>query len=256
MTHNRIKSAYGLGIFSFLATVLAASPSRSQHADDILVGQSGGAVAWHPAGLQPGTEYHELLRVKNPFVGWSNNEPGFDAATTSEGGVSPLSHGQEIWLEVVQLDTALLVIGDPDVLEFPGDSTLLGGHDLHAHLTFFVEEAHPDFDADQCAWQGIFKLVEDKNLLQDSPPFSLLFSTVPFRHEDEPAVGRFDPDADVDAADHSALAECLSGPDMRPTHHAPATAACEGECHNAFDFDNDLDLDLLDFAEFQTIFGN
>lgn len=228
-----------------------------QHDEDIVVGQSAGRVALHPAGMAPGTEYLELLRVDTFLVGWSNNEPGFESASDVEGGVAPLSHGHEIWLDVVHLDPALYVIDNAfNVLEFPGDAAFLGGHDLHTHVTFFVDETDPQFDAGQCVWEGVFLLVEDGSSLNDSEPFSMLFTNASVRHEeDDPANGDFDLDQSVGPRDRMAFTVCLSGPGSRPAPAHPAVTTCEVDCYNSFDFDDDLDVDLEDFADFQRVSG-
>ena len=51
------------------------------------------------------------------------------------------------------------------------------------------------------------------------------------------------PDGDVDLTDYGCFAGCLTGPG------GGLLANCE-----AFDFDNDTDVDLGDFAEFQQAF--
>ncbi|MBN1510388.1 MAG: hypothetical protein JXB13_00095 [Phycisphaerae bacterium] len=56
--------------------------------------------------------------------------------------------------------------------------------------------------------------------------------------------GDGDCDGDVDLDDYTALADCLTGPQGGPV---PVDCA-------DFDLDIDSDVDLLDFAEFQTLF--
>lgn len=57
--------------------------------------------------------------------------------------------------------------------------------------------------------------------------------------------GDYNGDGTVDGADFAELAGCLGGPDV------VVSTGCQ-----AFDFDGDLDADLVDFASFQRIFGN
>ncbi len=57
------------------------------------------------------------------------------------------------------------------------------------------------------------------------------------------ASGDTDANGSVDLDDHAALEQCLLGPD------AGLDTGCE-----CFDFDDDGDNDLRDFAEFQTSF--
>jgi outer membrane protein assembly factor BamB len=63
--------------------------------------------------------------------------------------------------------------------------------------------------------------------------------------------GDFDLDDAVALDDYAVFAECMSGPNAAPAPMPPPTPA---ECLDAFDADNDQDIDLLDFAEFQSEF--
>lgn len=63
-------------------------------------------------------------------------------------------------------------------------------------------------------------------------------------------LGDFDGDGDVDFADFTAFAACLSGPEV-PT---PPAGCSPGE-FSSRDLDHDYDVDLLDFALFQESFG-
>ncbi|MCP4594457.1 MAG: carboxypeptidase family protein [bacterium] len=63
--------------------------------------------------------------------------------------------------------------------------------------------------------------------------------------------GDYDADEDIDLDDLAALIDCLSGPDVAPV---PAEPTCAHLCLAAFDFDDDQDVDLRDYAEFHAIF--
>lgn len=65
-------------------------------------------------------------------------------------------------------------------------------------------------------------------------------------YEYAPAPGDFDGDGDVDEDDYLHLADCLSGPAQSP---APLLSTVQA-CLNAFDFDDDLDVDLQDAGAF------
>ncbi len=239
--------------------MVAGGPVFAQHNRDVWVGDGGGVVSWSTSGLVPGTTYSPLLRVDTFLHGWSNNNPGFDHVVGAQGGVGSLSGPVQIRLEVVTLDPALFVIDNAfNVLDSPGDRTLLGGATLHTHLTWFVDETDPGFDPDQCVWEGRFRLIDTGSLLAPSQPFSLYFSNVPVRGgefppTDTPANGDFNADHHVTNLDGEAFLACLSGPEIiaQPT----AITTCEVDCYNAFDFDDDLDIDLLDLAEFQINYG-
>lgn len=243
-----------------ITALVSAATARAQHAADLWIGQSAGRVSLSPLGLPPGEGYLPLFRVDTFLHGWSNNNPGFDHLTASSGGASPLPNTSLVWLEVVELDAPLFVIDNSfQVLEFPGDRALLGDEHLHTHPTWFIDEDDDRFDAGQCVWEGTFRLVDTGSGLAASHPFTLLFANVPVRGGEfppqfVPASGDFDDDGDTDSEDHAALPVCLFGPLRRPDPAEASVTTCEVDCHNAFDFDDDLDIDLLDVAEFQVNF--
>lgn len=240
--------------------VVTTSTTRAQDPLDIWAGQAAGKVAWSPAGFHPGSRYNPLFRVDTFLHGWSNANPGFDRATQTAGGVFPIALGTAaISLEVVALDPALVAFGP--LLEYelnsPGDRGSLGD-DLHEHFTWFIDEEDPGFllDPDKCVWAGTFRLVATSGGLGPSQPFTLLFANVPVRGGEFPptptaANGDWDGDHAVDGDDHAAFVVCLDGPERRPAPADPGFTTCEVDCYNAFDFDDDLDIDLMDFAAFQ-----
>ena len=63
--------------------------------------------------------------------------------------------------------------------------------------------------------------------------------------------GDFDGDGTVDLDDYSAFADCMAGPDQEPQ---PLSPECINACRGAFDFNGDDDVDLIDFALYQTEF--
>lgn len=243
--------------------VLLAPAARAQHVTDLWVGQSAGKLAWSPAGFPPGSAYNPLLRVDTFLHGWSNNDPGFDRAQFSSGNVGPLTGTLQVMLEVIALDPGLYVLGPSlsFVLDSAGDRGLLGGSTLHTHLTWFVDETDPGFDAEQCVWEGTFRFVDTRNVLGPSAPFTLLFTNVAVRGGEFPptdtrASGDFDGDGGAGATDLAALIECLWGPEIRPNPADAAVTACEVDCYNVFDFDDDMDVDLGDVAGLQRAWGD
>lgn len=66
-------------------------------------------------------------------------------------------------------------------------------------------------------------------------------------------AGDFNNDGDFDLVDYDQHADCLAGVDAAPD---PQNGGVDAQdCLDFFDFDCDQDVDLLDFAEFQTKFG-
>jgi hypothetical protein len=63
--------------------------------------------------------------------------------------------------------------------------------------------------------------------------------------------GDFDGDGTVSLDDFAGLIDCLAGPETAPT---PAQSTCADWCLEAFDFDDDLDVDLNDVRAFQAAF--
>ena len=59
--------------------------------------------------------------------------------------------------------------------------------------------------------------------------------------------GDFDANGVLDIIDFGYLADCQAGPNAAPS---PANGSCTSMCLQAFDADNDGDIDLKDFASF------
>jgi len=66
------------------------------------------------------------------------------------------------------------------------------------------------------------------------------------------APGDFDGDGVADLSDYEVFFDCMSGPDVEPDPMPPVTPQ---ECLEAFDFDDDGDIDHGDFAGFQGAFS-
>lgn len=245
--------------------LVLAGPAWAQHGTDVWLGRtSSGQLVLSPDGLVPGSVYHPLTPVDTFLHGWSDNDPGFDHVFASQPqyGILPLQAGAEIWLEVVSLEAPLLIIDNAfQILEFPGHATDLGGAGLHEHLTWFIDADDPRLDDDQCVWEATLILRDAGSThYQRTLPFTLLLTNVPVRGGGFPplpiqADGDFDGDGATDLFDTSALVVCLSAPGVRPNPGYPTITNCEVECHNAFDFDDDMDVDLFDYAEFQVRLG-
>ena len=62
------------------------------------------------------------------------------------------------------------------------------------------------------------------------------------------AQGDFDADGEVNLEDWPVFTDCMAGPYRRPTPTPPTSVP---QCLNAFDFNDDNDVDLADYASFQ-----
>ena len=239
--------------------IVATQSVFAQHAGDVIIGvNSNGQLKIDSEGFVPDLNYFTLPVGGVFFPGWADSNPGFDHLVIEEpeNDLSALAPGASIELEIVIVDDAfqVVVIGNPPLfLSQPGESGFLGDHTLHEHHTFHINSDSPQFDANQCVWHATFLLRDDgSTAYSDSAPFTYRFTNIPL----EEADGDFDNNAAVDLIDHDALAECLAGPNQTPAPSDPLITTCEVDCINAFDFDDDLDVDMEDYAQFMVVFTN
>lgn len=130
--------------------------------------------------------------------------------------------------------------GIPDFLE------ILYGWSEDCNSNEIPDECEPDFDGDG--------LIDDCDPDVDGDGVPNEFDLCPYTplgvpvNQDGRPMGDWDEDCVVEIDDFSVLATCLelSGPDI---------PALFQECRDIFDFDDDEDVDLLDFAQFQVSFG-
>lgn len=235
------------------AVVLGAAPASAQHAGDVFVGRSlDGRLKI--GGYDPALNYTYLIPVTGLLEGWADNDPGFDHVIhdVPEEDLYALDDGASVRLLVEELDPAFRAIDAAfQILDQPGESTLLGDELLHVHLTWHINSEDANYDPVQCVWHATFTLTDSGSTdYADSEPFTFNFTNV----EPRVAIGDFDDDLDVDLDDAAALPVCLSGPGVVPAPDDPAITTCEVECLNGFDFDADFDVDLRDAAGLQTGF--
>lgn len=237
-----------------LAVLVVAGPALAQHAGDLWIGRSAeGRLKLSPQGLPPADSYVYLMEVNGPLVwGWADSSPGFDRVVDPEppNDVYPLEPGAEIWMDLVEVDPAFRILDTfLNVYEDPGDTAYLGDHTLHTHeYNWHVNSLDAAYDTDQCVWHATLFLHDAGSTVYDpSESFTVSFTNVLLREAD----GDFDESGTVDLGDVAAWPVCLSGPGQRPDPQDPSITLCEVECTNAFDYDEDLDVDLRDFAQFQ-----
>lgn len=256
-------------VFVALSLGLAGA-AVAQHAEDLWIAVNGaGRLIVSRQGFAPEEGYVYLPSSGGLLPGFAGTEPGFDKMTTPAPELDEyvLAPGHDVWLEVVEVEPAFRGIvlgagpgGAPLYLQNPPDAYELSdpaSGALHEHVVFHVNSADPAYDAGQCVWRATFKLRDEgTSAHDDSAPFTLRFSVIPVRYEQEPptpATGDFDASGAADAGDWPAFAECLGGVAVAPAPNEPAVTACEVECLNAFDFDDDRDVDLADYAAFQRV---
>lgn len=252
-----------LAIPGFLAILAANVPNaHGQHAGDLWVGvSSNGQLVLGPQGYAPQESYTTLPPGGVFFPGWADSNPGWDHVSSANpaADVYPLGAGVNVHLEIVEFDPAfrIVILGNPPLfLDQPGQTTELGGSTLHEHIPYHINSSDAAYDPDQCVWHATLVLFDSGATgYSDSAPFTFSFTNVTWGPGVQPvpilADGDFDNNAIVDDADVAAFAECMSGPDARPSPADPAITLCEVDCVNAFDFDVDLDVDLEDYAELQ-----
>ncbi len=241
-----------------VAFTCGAARSAAQHTGDAWIAvDSNGQLTIDPRSYVPADNFAYLPPVSGLLKGWSDDDPGFDHTVAPDPAMTvfPLNAGAEIWLEVVTVDPAFRAIDDGfQVLDAPGEDTELGGANIHQHMTWHINSQDPAFDPDQCVWHATFILRDDGATgYADSDPLVYSFTNVEVRAAGVAATGDFDASGTLDAADFAALAECLAGPEILPDPADPGVTTCVVECLNAFDFDDDRDVDLADAAAFQRL---
>ncbi|MFH1416712.1 MAG: hypothetical protein ABII12_00280 [Planctomycetota bacterium] len=145
---------------------VGAGPAAAEHEHDVWIGRSGtGQLKISPSGFVPEDHGHALVPVNGPLLfGWTDNDPGFDAVSTDDlpNDIYVLQPGAEIWLELVAIDPALRLIDNGfQVIDEPGESTLLGDETLHVHNTWHIDSTHPAYNPDQYLWHATFVLRDD-----------------------------------------------------------------------------------------------
>lgn len=67
------------------------------------------------------------------------------------------------------------------------------------------------------------------------------------------STGDADGDGDVDLDDHAQFVDCMAGPGAPPSPAAPSVTP--HDCLCVFDFDDDEDIDVIDWVRFTAIFS-
>lgn len=152
-------------IFLLTIAALLALPidrASAQHEGDVWVGHTN-AGQLTVGGYLP-TELGKYLAPSSGlFPGWADNDPGFDRVLTSDPDkdLYSLDAGAQIRFEVVAFDPALRAVDASfNLLDAPGEQTILGGSTLHVHLTWNINVNDPAFDPDEYLWEAKFRLID------------------------------------------------------------------------------------------------
>ncbi len=144
--------------------VVARSPG-----DQLILNEEDGRHVDEPIDLTP-------IPPGGLVEGWSEDDPGFDHQHEDEAGYLALESGAEIWLQIVSLDPALKLISDNIPYDEPNDLIYLGDHEIHKHMTWWVDSEDAGFNPTQGAWFGTFELIDEGMTgYGDSSPFTLEF---------------------------------------------------------------------------------
>lgn len=235
--------------------LVGSAPVFAQHIGDVWIGVNAShQLAVSSNGFVPERNFAALQPTSGLLKGWTEDDPGFDHVTATTD-LAPIGSGAAIWLEVVSANPAFQAIDDGfQILHNPGDNTFLGGFNVHEHITWHINSQDPAFDPDQCVWETTFVLRDDGGTgYATANPLTFRFTNIPVRAPGISATGDFDASGVVDETDVEALAACLDGggPTREPDPDAPGITTCVVECLNAFDFDDDRDVDLQDAASLQ-----
>jgi hypothetical protein len=245
-----------LGVAAVVVLALT-SHAFAQHDGDVWVGRTAaGQLIVSPSSYVPAENFKDLFPVSGLLKGWTDDDPGFDRLVDAEpeADVYPLEPGVEVWIEVLWVEPAFRLIDNSlHILDEPGEQSLLGDHTLHVHPTWHINSNDPLFDPEQCVWQGAFVLRDfGSTNYEDSEPLVFSFTNVELREAD----GDFEENGTVDVEDWTALAECMAGPEVLPEPDDPEITTCVVECLNAFDFDVDGDVDIVDVGVFTQLFSD
>jgi hypothetical protein len=253
VNHSRIAVVIGL------ATAIAITNPVLAHEAHMLIGHSsaGQLVVNTADGIQNNTSTVLNLIPPGGFIeGYSASIPGFSLVLNSEPEVDcyPLATGADVWLELVAIDSPLLVIEtpsyliineqDPPVMQIGGEAT------AHVHPLWLLDTLDPAFDSMQCVWEASFVLRDNGSTgYADSEMLTFRFSA-----GQVPCTADYDCDRDVDSDDFAICEQCVTGPSiwgemmdippscsLLPSHRGSIAA----------DLDADNDVDLHDLAKLQ-----
>lgn len=147
---------------SGIAVLLSTPFAQAQHAGDVWVGRTS-AGQLSVGGFATAGVGKYLAPSAGLFPGWSDNDPGFDRVINDEpdNDLYTLSSGAQIRLEVVAFDPAFRAVDASfNVLDTPGEQTILGTSSLHTHLTWNININDPLFDEDAYVYEATFRLLD------------------------------------------------------------------------------------------------
>lgn len=169
-----------LGSFALALPAHVALAQCGDHGD-ILVGRTADdTLAVAPAEFSF-DEFVVLCAVDGLLQGYTSGNPGFDAEEVvddPENDFFRLEPGAAIAIEAVALDPACKAWGPglASLIDEAGESVVLGGDNLHEHLTWHVDSDDPAFDPSEVIWSATFRLIDTGSTgYAASDPFTLQF---------------------------------------------------------------------------------
>lgn len=223
---------------TLLAALLLTASAAAQHSGDVWVGRTADGQLTL-GGFDPDTGVTILPAVDGLLKGWSDNSRGFDRVVVAdaEQDLYPLESGAQIWLRILAIDPALQLIDKSfQILDTPGDETLLGDWLLHEHPTWLINRISDAYDPEQVFWT-VTLVLEDRGGTgyADSPEFTMIF--YPDCH-----IGDINADGDVDTFDIDAFIAIVSDPSA-----ANEMQRCRADCNrdgqvDTFDIDAFIEL--------------
>ncbi|HPF41344.1 MAG TPA: hypothetical protein P5081_20530 [Phycisphaerae bacterium] len=225
-------------ISAIIVLAIAIQSASAQHAGDVWVGRTSAGQLDAGGFIDVGVGFY-LAPSGGLFPGWSDNDPGFDRVINDdpENDLYSLATGAQIRLEVVAFDPALRAVDTSfNILDTPGEQTILGGATLHTHLTWNINVNDPMFDDQEYVWEAKFRFVDTGSTgYVTSDDISLRFTNV------DVAPGDVNEDGLVDT---------LDVPDFLALLFDDSTATREQRA--AADINLDRNIDGIDLQLFVT----
>lgn len=176
---KRLLNVIAVAALTAVFPLTAQAGDDQHHEGDIVVGRTGANTLTVEYNFPAPTV---LTPVSGLLNGWAGDEPGFDhlEADEPDEDIYTLAPGVRVVFELVSIDPAL--VGNPltEPLDSPGDTLLLGDHELHQHIDWLIDSDGPSFNPVQTEWSVMFRLSDSGTTgYSDSEVYSWHFTNVP-----------------------------------------------------------------------------